>query len=159
MPLNNLGRQHLTEEQKTAIDQAIVVIETNLAAVTQNLSADERLRFSRIKETNKLLVNKSRDYFINQPNLASPDVDWVEFEADYQDRVYADTRLNRLNSIYNMLNDFKILHDFDNYQDTLIDYKYSRYKSSTQSSNYSNKVEELKQFFPNTGSGHAKKRT
>ncbi len=42
MALYNLGRLHLTAAQKTAIDAALTTIETNLLAVTQNLSDEER---------------------------------------------------------------------------------------------------------------------
>lgn len=151
MALNNLGRLHLTAAQKTAIDAALTTIETNLLAVTQNLSAEERQKYGSINETNKLFVNKDREYFTTQASLASPDVDWVEFEADYQDRTFADTRLDRIATLTRMLSDFKIVHDFDNYQDALTDYDYSKYKAGTKTPGYTEKVDELKQFFPNTG--------
>ena len=151
MALNNLGVNHLTETQKQAIDAALNTIETNLLAVTQNLSAEERQKFGSVNETNKLFVNKDREYFQTQPNLASPDVDWVEFEADFQDRTFADTRLDRLATLTRMMSDFKIVHDFDNYQDGLTDYDYSKYKAGTKTPGFTEKVEELKQFFPNTG--------
>lgn len=151
MALNNLGRLHLTAAQKTAIDNALAAIETNLVGVTQNLSAEERQKFGSVNETNKLFVNKNREYFVTQPSLATPDVDWVEFESDFQDRSFADTRLDRLATITRMLSDFKIVHDFDNYQDALTDYDYSKYKAGTKTPGYTEKVDELKQFFPNTG--------
>lgn len=150
MSLNNLGVYHLTPAQKQAIDDALTNIEANLTAVTQNLSNEERQKFGSINETNKLLVNKCREFQQTQGSLASPDVDWVEFEADYQDRVFADTRLDRLATLTRMLSDFKIVHDYDNYQDALTDYDYSKYKSSTKTPGYTGKVDELRQFFPNT---------
>ena len=151
MALYNLGRLHLTAAQKTAIDAALTTIETNLLAVTQNLSEEERQKYGSVNETNKLFVNKDREYFITQASLASPDVDWVEFEADFQDRTFADTRLDRIATLTRMLSDFKIVHDFDNYKDALTDYDYSKYKAGTKTPGYTEKVDELKQFFPNTG--------
>lgn len=153
MPVTNLGRLHLTAAQKTAIDAALTTIETQLLPVTMNLSAEERTRFGSVKEINKLFVNKDRDFYQTQPSLASPDVDWVEFEADYQDRVYADTRLDRLATVTRLLSDFKIAHDYDNYQDGLTDYDYCKYKAGTKAPGFTEKVEELKQFFPNTNGG------
>jgi hypothetical protein len=155
MALQNLGVNHLTPEQKAAIDNALSIIETNLLGNTQNLSAEERQKYGSVNETNKLFVNKCREYQQIQSTLASPDVDWTEFEADYQDRTFADTRLDRLATISRMLSDFKIVHDFDNYQDALTDYDYSKYKAGTKTPGYTEKVEELKQFFPNTGGGSA----
>ena len=151
MALYNLGRLHLTAAQKTAIDAALTTIETNLLAVTQNLSDEERQKYGSVNETNKLFLNKDREYFITQASLASPDVDWVEFEADFQDRTFADTRLDRMATLTRMLSDFKIVHDFDNYKDALTDYNYSKYKAGTKTPGYTEKVDELKQFFPNTG--------
>lgn len=151
MALYNLGRLHLTAAQKTAIDAALTTIETNLLAVTQNLSDEERQKYGSVNETNKLFLNKDREYFITQASLASPDVDWVEFEADFQDRTFADTRLDRIATLTRMLSDFKIVHDFDNYKDALTDYNYSKYKAGTKTPGYTEKVDELKQFFPNTG--------
>lgn len=153
MPVTNLGRLHLTAAQKTAIDAALTTIETQILAVTMNLNAEERNKFGSVNEANKLFVNKDREYYQTQPTLASPDVDWVEFEADYQDRIFADTRLDRIATITRMFSDFKIVHDFDNFQDGLDDYRYSKYKASTKAPGFSEKVEELKQFFPNTNGG------
>ncbi|CAM3846799.1 MULTISPECIES: hypothetical protein [Flavobacterium] len=151
MSLNNLGVYHITPQQKEAIDNALNTIVENLSAVTQNLSAEDRQKFGSVNEINKLLINKCREFQQNQTTLATPDVDWVEFEADYQDRTFADTRLDRLATITRMLSDFKIVHDYDNYQDALTDYDYTKYKSSTKVPGYTEKVGELKQFFPNSG--------
>lgn len=151
MPLNNLGRVHLTAAQITTIDAALTSIEGVLNQVSQNLSKEERLKFGSVNETNKLFVNKVREYRQNSPSLSSPDVDWTEYEADFQDRSIADTRLDRLKTIERLLSDFKIVHDFDNYQDALTDYSFSQYKESTKAVGFSEKVAELKQFFPNTG--------
>ena len=151
MPLTNLGRIHLTAAQKTAIDAALTALETQLIAVSLNLTAEERTKYGSVNETNKLLVSKTRDFYQTQPSLASPDVDWTEYEADFQDRVFADTRLDRLATITRYLSDFKIAHDYDNYKDALTDYDYCKYKAGTKAVGFSEKVEELKQFFPNSG--------
>ena len=143
MSVHNLGVNHLTPEQKTAIDGALSIIETNLLGSTENLSAEERQKYGSVNETNKLFVNKCREYQQTQSSLASPDVDWTEFEADYLDRTFADTRLDRLTTLTRMLSDFKIVHDYDNYQDALTDYDYSKYKAGTKTPGYTEKVEEL----------------
>ena len=154
--ISNVGVNHRTPLQKTDRDNAVSVSEKSLMGITQNLSAEERQKYGSVNETNKLFVNKCREYQQTQTNLASPDVDWVEFEADFQDRTFADTRLDRLATLTRMLSDFKIVHDYDNYQDALIDYDYSKYKAGTKTPGFTEKVEELKQFFPNTAGGSAK---
>ena len=151
MPLDNLGRLHLTTVQKTNVTTALTTVETILLSVTQNLTAEERQRYGSINETNKLLVNKVRDYYQTQPTLASTDIDWTEYEADYQDRTFADVNEKRLFTILRLLTDFKIVHDFDNYQAALTDYDYSKYKASTKTPGFTEKVTDIKALFPNTG--------
>jgi hypothetical protein len=46
-----------------------------------------------------------------------------------------------------MLEDFKIVHDYDNYQDSLTDYRFTQYKSSTNVPGFTEKADYLKQFF------------
>jgi hypothetical protein len=108
MPLNNLGRPHLTAAQKTSIDTAISTVETILLSIVPNFSAEERTLYGSVDEKNKLLVNSVRDYFQTQPALASPDVDWVEYEADFQDRSFCDTREKRLTNIVKLLTILKL---------------------------------------------------
>jgi len=151
MPIDNLGRLHLTAAQKTTISSAMTTIETVLLTVTQNLSSEERQKFGSVNETNKLLVNKSLDYYQSQPGLSSPDVDWAEYELDFDDRSFSDTTEQRMISALRMLTDFKIVHDYDNYQAALTDYDYSKYKASTKTPGFTEKVADMKAFFPNSG--------
>ena len=151
MPIANLGTKHITAAQITAFDTALDQLITILNTVSQNLTDEERMRFSKINEKNKLLANAVYDHFLSQPDLKSPDVDWTEFTADYNDRKFADTRADKLTRVLRLITDFKIVHDYDNYQDALTDYDYTKYKSGTNATGYSEKHAYLKQFFPNTG--------
>ena len=154
MPQSNLGTLHLSDAQKITIDDSLTKIETELLTVTQNLTNEERQKYGSVNEQNKLLVNKVRDYNTVQPSLSSIDVDWTEYELDFKDREFSDTRLDRIATIARMLSDFKIVHDYDNYQNALTDYDYSQYKAGTKTPGFSEKVADLKQFFPNTGGGN-----
>lgn len=104
-----------------------------------------------MNETNKLMVNKVRDYRTSQPALSNPDVDWVEFEKDYQTRVLVEAAIYRLRSILDGLENKKILHDYDNYNMSLKDYGYSQYQLGAEKVGYQIKVDELSQFFNRTG--------
>lgn len=148
MPLQNLGNLHLTAAQQTTIETALTSIIDVIKVVVPNFNETDRLKYGSINELNKLLVNKSRDFHLTQTALQSPDVDWVEFEADYADRAFADKSLNTLGSIVRMFTDYKIAHDYDNYQDALTDYQYAQYKATTNTPGFMEKVAELKQFFP-----------
>ena len=150
MPLQNLGKLHLTAAQQTTVDTALAQLLGVAQAVSPNFNENDRLKYGSINELNKLLVNKVKDFKITQPALQSADVDWAEFDADFADRAFTDTRLNTLNSIVRLFIDYKIAHDYDNYQDALTDYQFAQYKMGTNTPGFAEKVNELKQFFPRT---------
>jgi hypothetical protein len=79
--------------------------------------------------------------------LSSPDIDWTEFANDFDTRTFIQATMQRLQSLLDGLNNAKILHDWDNYQASLTDYDYAKYKASTQAVGYQTKVSELAQFF------------
>lgn len=150
MPFTDLIQKHLTTAEKTQVDTLLSQIEAIILPKSQNLSAEERSKYGSINEQNKLFVNKIRDYLQTEPSLASPDVNWVEYEADYQDRSFLDTRINRMVSIIQTMTDAKILHDYDNYRNALMDYRFTKYKDETGIPGFEIKHNECKQFFPNS---------
>lgn len=151
MPFNNLGNKHITATQITDFDTALDTLLNIVQNITTNLSDEERSKYGSVNERNKLFINGVQDYAKTQPTLKSPDVDWTEFEKDYDDRKFADTRADRISNLLRMLTDFKIVHDYDNYQNALTDYDYTKYKAATNATGYTEKQAYLKQFFPNTG--------
>ncbi len=88
-----------------------------------------------------------------QPDLRSPQVDWDEFAADYNDRKFADTRENKVNRVLRLLTDFKIVHDYDNYRAGLVDYDYTKFRADAGDSAFLEKYEKLKQFFEKNPAG------
>jgi hypothetical protein len=154
MAIENLGRKHITPAQIVAFDAALDSLYAIAVAITQNLSDEDRLRYGSIQEQNKLLANGVQDWSNVQPTLRSPDLDWVEFNADYGDRKFGDTRIDRMMNVVRMLTDYKIVHDYDNYQDALIDYRHAKYKAETNVPGYTEKVAYLKQFFQNSGNSN-----
>jgi hypothetical protein len=151
MPFENLNNVHYTAAEKTAVGKALDDLEAALTAKLRNLSPDERKKYGSINEQNKLIVNKALDYHNNQPALSSPDVDWDEFQNDYDSRVFIQSTITRLQSLLDGLDNNKILHDFDNYQAALTDYGFSQYKAGTKTAGFETKVNEMAQFFNRTG--------
>lgn len=151
MPFDNLNNVHYTATEKTVAADAITALETALSEKFRNLTAEERKRYGSINEQNKLIVNKALDYRINQPALSSADVDWVEFQNDFDSRSFIQATISKLQNIIDGLNNNKILHDFDNYQAALTDYGYSQYKASTKAAGFETKVADMAQFFNRTG--------
>jgi hypothetical protein len=148
--MKNIIESQLSEADRTKIIGLIADIEATLAGKTGTLDAEERKRYGSVNEQNKLVVNKAREYRQTQPAMSAPDVDWDEFENDYQARVFLENCINRLGAIVHDLESTKIKHDYDNFQDALNDYGYSRYRHGAGDSGYSAKVGEYKQFFTKT---------
>jgi hypothetical protein len=147
MPFENLNTIHYLAAEKTAVVTSLAALETALAAKIKNLNGEERQKYGSINEQNKLIVNKVKDYRVSQPGLSSPDVDWVEFQSDFDSRDFLQSTIARLQSLIDGLNNNKILHDFDNYQAALTDYEFSKYKATTRVAGYEGKVNAIAQFF------------
>jgi len=155
MPID-LINLHFTAAEISTVENALNTLLSTLSAKGRNLTPDERQQYGSIKEQNKLLVNKVRDYQQSQQGMSSPDVDWQEFEADFQDRNFLELVLARMETIIEIVSDTKMLHDFDVYQAALTDYDYTKYKAGTQALGYDSKHADIRQFFPNTGGGGRK---
>lgn len=148
MAFQDLDNNHIpAAAQATAITSA-TALEGILQPFLRNLDEDENNRIGSVSEKNKLLINKVRDYHNSQPGLSAPDVDWAEFTADYADRAFLEALALRLTALAKSLTETRRLHDFDNYQNALIDYRYTKYKNTTEPGvGYDTKEEELAQFF------------
>ncbi len=147
MGITNLNNQHLTKEQKDAVLKALAELEQHLATLNINLTPEDRNKYGRVNEQNKLLINKVQNYAQSQPALRSFDVDWDEFERDFESREFLEKLITRLNSLATRANNSKILHDYDNYQDALNDYAYTNFRAGSNAAGYEDKQADLKQFF------------
>lgn len=151
MPITNLNNTHLSNAQINAAKDSLTALENALQDININLTAEDRKRYGSINEQNKLLVNKVYDFNRNQPALSASDVDWAEFEKDYNSRLHYENMIVRLESLVLRLKNAKTLHDYDNYQAALTDYGFTAFKAGTASPGYEVKQNELKQFFNRTG--------
>lgn len=151
MPFDNLINNHYTSSEKTTVLDGLTSMQTILNAKLRNLSTEERRKYGSINEQNKLIVNKVKDFRNSQPNLSSPDVDWAEFQNDFDSRDFIHAALAQLKAMIDGLENNKILHDYDNYQAALTDYSYSQYKAGTNSVGFETKLNEIGQFFNRKG--------
>ncbi len=157
MPLDNMATPQFSPADVASLKGALQVINAVLANVQIVLTPQERKRYGRIHEKKKLLVNKVRAFRDAQPNLSAPDVDWTEFESDYQARAMLSGLITQLAQAQITLIDVKTLHDYDNHQAALRDYAYTKYKAESGNSDYEVKHRETRQFFPRTGKRGKKK--
>ena len=150
--MRNIIQDQLSQEEKVLAEDLVSQLENVFANKLASLTEKQRSEYKAIHEKNKLFVNKVRDYHTHSQSMSSPDVDWEEFEKDYQARVYTEKLLGRLESIVYRIQSTKILHDYDNYKDALNDYAYAQYSKSAGKSGFTEKVAELRQFFPRSKS-------
>jgi hypothetical protein len=149
--MKDIIQTQLTAADRTTIQSLIADLETAFSGKTATIDDSERSRYGSVNEQNKLVVNKARDYRTNQPAMSSPDVDWTEFESDYQARTFLENCISRLKALTYALESTKIMHDYDNFQDALRDYSYAQYKHGAGEEGYAAKVNEFKQFFAKSG--------
>ena len=157
MSISNLNNVHLNDTQIHAIKQALVALDNAMQLLQVNLTPEDRNRYGRVNEQNKLFINKIYDYIMNNPDLCSRDVNWEEFKQDYKSRAFLEQLINDLESLITRAKNAKILHDFDNYQDALEDYAYTSFRARSKTVGYEDKHRELKQFFQKTRKKDEKK--
>ncbi len=147
MSISNLNNRHFNDQQIEAIKNVLKELETQLEFLVVNLTPEERNKYGRVNEQNKLFINKVYDFVQEQPALRSPDVNWDEFMADYTSREFLEMLIVRLSSLITRAKNAKTLHDFDNYQDALNDYAYTSFRAGSNAVGFEDKHKELRQFF------------
>lgn len=62
MSISNLNNSHLSDEQIKAISDALAQLETAMQSLSINLTPEDRNKYGRVNEQNKLFIHKTRDY-------------------------------------------------------------------------------------------------
>lgn len=148
MKNNDLIQITFTAEELTENNAHLDALLAFAGKSAPQLSSEDRMNYGSINETNKLLVNKSKSYMEQNPDLIPQFVNMDEFERDYIARETIEEMIQKLDLIKRKLSDTKILLDHDNYQDTMTFYRAIRYYAAEQQQGAIPIYEELKQFFP-----------
>ncbi|MCF8461977.1 MAG: hypothetical protein K9G46_14750 [Flavobacteriales bacterium] len=148
MPFQDIAKLHMTAAEQALAQNLMQQLTDLYSPYMYNLSAEENHRFGRISEKRKLAVEKVNDYHNSQPALQSPDVDWPEFERDRSTRKHHEMMAIRMMALAHTLTESRRLHDYDNFQNAMVDYEYAKYRNRTDAGlGFDTKVDELKQFF------------
>lgn len=147
MSIKNLRNLHLSPEKAEEVKAEMASLESSLAEIQVNLTAEDRQKYGSINENNKLFVNRVADFHRNQPSLQTPQVNWEEFDKDFESRAFLTGIIDRMETVLQSLKNARILHDYDNYQDALVDYAYTSFMAGTSAQGYEVKQNELGQFF------------
>lgn len=153
MPLKELIQTRLTFDDTDNINIALDNIQSIIAGKMANLTPVERRKYGSINVQNKLMVSKVNELHNIHPQFNSSKVDWAEFNNDFIIRGKLENILNRLQSLVQQLNDTKILHDNDNYQQALAQYSYISYLADQKEPGITKVKEQIAVFFNRTGSG------
>lgn len=152
MAINDLIQNKFSEEDMKKIKEQTSILEGLFTDKVVGLNPEDRKKYGSINEQNKLLVNKIKDYVENQPQHNPSEVKWDEFLQDYKAREFLESLIQRLNNLVYQLESTKILHDYDNYQDSLAYYAYLEYRVGKNIAGASEIHSTLQQFFPRTQS-------
>lgn len=137
----------LTEEEKGKITKALNDIKAIVDVKLPDLTATYRRYYGSINEQNKLFVNKARDIKMVNPQLAPVEVDWVEYEKDYNARVFYEGALFLARNIVSRMESAKMMHDYDNYNDSLLFYRYIDFKRRSDTPGAEASYNTLREFF------------
>jgi hypothetical protein len=154
MPLKDLIQNQLSIADVDNINKEIDNIQLAITGKMVNLTPEERQKYGSINEQNKLLVNKINDVHNSHPQFDSVKVNWAEFTADFAIRSTLEKLISRLKTITEQLDDTKILHDNDNYQQALSQYSYISFLADQNEPGITTIKEDIAQFFPRSGTGN-----
>ncbi len=62
MGISNLNNQHLSQEQEENVKKALQELEQALSMLNINLTPEQRNRYGRVNEQNKLFISKVKDF-------------------------------------------------------------------------------------------------
>ena len=96
MGINNLNNRHLTDEQVKTMNDALTSLEKAVEGVNINLTPEDRNRYGRVNEQNKLFINKVNDIAITQPNREKIDR-YIQKIKDI--KVKKDDKENKINAL------------------------------------------------------------
>ncbi len=147
MALDNLISVTLTEDEVQTINEAIASINNVLQGKVVNLSPEERRQYGSIADSNKVLVDKCKDYMEQNPETIPPVVDKAEFDRDYATRKQFELPVRSLTRIIEKMKDTKTLLDHDNFHAAMSYYRYIKYLSSQNEPGSTSIYNDLKKHY------------
>ena len=148
MAQNDLIKVEFTPEQLDAMKQGLQQVTNVIDPIAPVLSNDDRRNYGSVAEQNKLLINSSKSYMEQFPDLKPAFVDKAEFDRDFAARKEIEALLIVMSDLQRKLTDMKILLDHDNYQDALMFYRGIRYLAREKVAGAVTIYNDLKQYFP-----------
>jgi len=139
-----------TDAEVNTIRTSVNAIKAILAPKFTNLEPTDRVKYGSISETNKLIINKVKDFRENMPALSNPDVNWTSYMKEAITRKNYKMVTDMLAEIDELCDDPRTLVDYVLFGRAREDYKWTKYKAEADgggSNGYEAKYNDLKQFF------------
>lgn len=123
MALENLISISFTPAELTALDNALTAIEGTVAGKVINLTPEERSQYGRVSNRTENWIDKVMGYMDANPALVPNYIDVVEHRKDYDVRKLIATRLNRLASVFESIDDTQKLISSDLWTNSIAFYR------------------------------------
>ncbi|MBK5283858.1 MAG: hypothetical protein JJE25_00510 [Bacteroidia bacterium] len=148
MALENLISIAFTPAELAAIDGALTVIETTIAGKVVNLTPEERQQYGRIGNRTENWIDKVKGYMDANPTLVPPYIDTIEHKKDFEARKSMTPRLNRITSVFEMLDDTQKLISSDLWTNSIDFYRNVKIASQQNVPGSTAIYQDLKAQFP-----------
>lgn len=123
MALENLISVSFTDEEMQQVEEHMTAIKGLLEGKCITLTPKQRKQYGRLGNRTENWVKKVVDYTGSQPALSPAFLDKAEMDKDYTARQTLLPRLNKLKSVYNMVDDTLLLIGYDLYSSSRAYYK------------------------------------
>jgi hypothetical protein len=152
MALDNLISVVLSDEDLAVIDAALTNIELIVAKKAVNLTPRQRQAHGRVAYEMEEWVNKTSTYMVQDPTLVPPYIDMVEYTADLKAHKALNPIIERMNSIFQSVEDTNRLLGSDIYTNSMAYYRNLREAAKVNAVGATPKYNDLKRQFPGGGS-------
>jgi hypothetical protein len=148
MALDNLISVEFTPEELATIDAALASIELITAKKAVNLTSKQRRTYGRVAYEMEEWVNKVSTYMEQDPQLVPSYINMDEYVADLKAHKALNPRIERINSIFQSLEDTNRLLGSDLYNNSLAYYRNLREAAKVNAVGATPKYNDLKRQFP-----------
>ncbi|CAL2106006.1 conserved hypothetical protein [Tenacibaculum sp. 190524A02b] len=151
MATKNLISIAFTQEEVTAINEALTAIENVIKDKVINLTPEQRQLYGKLGDKTDNWIKKAKQYMEQKPELVPFYLNKLEFDKDYASREAIVPMLNRINSIHESLDDTAKLVSTDIYNAAIAYYRNIKLISQQDVPGTSSIYKDLASQFPGRG--------
>ncbi|PZF73896.1 hypothetical protein [Taibaiella soli] len=150
MALDNLISVSFTPQELDQIDSALSTITKVMEDKAVNLTPDQRQQYGRVRYAMEVWIQKANSYMAQNTQLVPGFVDYEEHKKDLAAHNALNPRIDRMQTVLQMLLDTNLLLGTDLYNNSLAFYRSLKASTQSNAAGASAIYHDLKQQFPNT---------